>query len=79
MMLNEVEAAQALGELARERKAAGRPGLTEGQAAYYLRGLAEVRSLPEVASATPYIPQPRSKTRRGRVLVERFAPRAAGN
>ena len=46
-MLNEVEAAQALGELRRERAAAGLPGVNEGPAALYLRTLGAIRSLPE--------------------------------
>src|SRR4051812_9343249 len=47
--LTEVEAAQILGEIARERTTAGKPRLTEGQAAQILRAHRQVRSLPEVS------------------------------
>jgi hypothetical protein len=49
MGLNEVEAAQALGELAAERRRSGLPSLSEPAASWYLRTLAEVRHLPESA------------------------------
>ena len=47
MEMNELDAALALGEIARARKAAGLPGLNEVQAALFLRELAELRELPE--------------------------------
>jgi hypothetical protein len=64
-MLNEAEAAQSLGEIARERKAAGLAGLTEVQAARFLGTLRQVRSLPEMTAARPFIPQPRGRTGAG--------------
>ena len=45
--MNELDAALALGEIARARKVAGLPGLNEMQAALFLRELAELRRLPE--------------------------------
>ena len=71
-MLNEVEAAQALGELARERRRAGRPGLDPAEAAFFLRSLADVRSLPEVGAARAgarRIPHQRRRARLGRSLL----------
>jgi hypothetical protein len=66
MGLNEVEAAQALGELAGERRRAGSPGLTPVAATWFLATLAQVRALPELApSAT--VPAPR-RARAGRSL-----------
>jgi hypothetical protein len=72
--VNEVEAAQALGEMAQERRQAGRPGLGAAEAAFFLRGLREVRSLPEFRSpapATPRIPQPRRASRLSLRLLDR--------
>ncbi|MDQ1630192.1 MAG: hypothetical protein QOC80_164, partial [Frankiaceae bacterium] len=64
--LNEVEAAQALGEMARDRRQAGRPGLGAAEPAFFLRALREVRSLPEFnspASATRPTSIPRQRVR----------------
>jgi hypothetical protein len=72
--VNEVEAAQALGEIARERRQAGRPGLGQAEAAFFLRGLREVRSLPEFSSSvptTPRLPQPRRANRLSLRLLDR--------
>jgi hypothetical protein len=59
-MLPTSEAAQALDELVRERRAAGvEPvGLNEVQAALFLGSLAEIRGLPEVRLVT--VPAQRS-------------------
>jgi hypothetical protein len=71
-MLSEAEAAQALGDLVRERAAAGLGGcLNEVQAALFLRSLAEVRSLPEATHPGLHIPKTRDRTGRGRRLIER--------
>lgn len=68
--LTEVEAAQILGDIARERAAAGKPGLSPGQAAQILRAHRQVRSLPEVsASPSPVrVPQPRRAGRLRRAI-----------
>lgn len=69
--LSEVEAAQILGEIARERRATGRAHLTDGQAAQILRAQRQIRSLPEVSpEPTPIrIPQPRRSARLRRAPV----------
>ncbi len=69
--LSEVEAAQILGEIQRERAAAGRRGLTEGQAAQILRAHRQVRSLPEVTpEPSPVrIPAPRRSSLLRRVAL----------
>jgi hypothetical protein len=69
--LTEVEAAEILGEIARERKATGKPRLSEGQAAQILRAHRQVRSLPEVSfEPSPLsIPVPRRSSRLRRVAV----------
>jgi hypothetical protein len=54
--MNELDAALALGEIARARKAAGLPGLTELQAALFLRDLAELRNLPEASEERAPVP-----------------------
>jgi hypothetical protein len=72
--LNEVEAAQALGEIARERRQADRAGLGMAESAFFLRALREVRSLPEFAApvpAAPRIPRPRRTSRLGSRLLDR--------
>ena len=67
--MNELEAALALGEIARARKAAGLPGMSELQAALFLRDLAELRGLPETTAEHHPVPV--------RVPVPRKPPRMA--
>jgi hypothetical protein len=69
--LSEVEAAEILGEIARERAEAGRARLTAGQAAQILRAHRQVRSLPEVSEqpSPTRIPQPRRSSRLRRTAV----------
>jgi hypothetical protein len=67
--MNELDAALALGEIARARKAAGLPGLNEVEAAIFLRELAELRSLPEASAERAPVPV--------RVPVPRKPPRMA--
>jgi hypothetical protein len=63
--LSEVEAAEILGEIARERVQTGHRPLTEGQGAQILRAHRQVRSLPEVSEqpAPNRIPRPRRASR----------------
>jgi hypothetical protein len=67
MGLNEVEAAQALAELAADRRRSGRPSLSPGTAAWYLQALARVRDLPELPAAG-LVPAPRA-SRPGRLRL----------
>jgi hypothetical protein len=70
--MNEIQAAGALGEIGRARKAAGLPGLNEFEAARFLAEMAELRQLSVVpASVTLRIPAPRRPSRRGRMWLSR--------
>lgn len=67
--MNELDAALALGEIARARKAVGLPGLTELQAVTFLRDLVELWNLPETSAERAPVPV--------RVPVPRKPPRMA--
>ncbi len=57
-----------LAEIARARREAGLVGVTEVQAAWLLRDLAEIRALPEAESAA-VVPSPRRPLTRIRIRV----------
>lgn len=69
--MNEIEAAQALGEIARARKAAGLPGLDEFAAARFLAEAAQLRALPETAGRRAAVPAPRRSSRTTRKWLSR--------
>jgi hypothetical protein len=63
-----------LAEIARARRAAGLPNLTELQAATTLRDLSDLRALPEQSAPTP-VPRPRRPRRSSRVAARWWALR----